>query len=70
MFQLFLVSFEMHRPPSLDSKLFAPSDAGVDDRNWSAIPANRANYSDERSGSSSLCIARYASSSAVLHGPL
>ena len=22
MFQLFLVSFEMHRPPSLDSKLF------------------------------------------------
>src|SRR5207249_10063467 len=29
-----------------------------------------ANYSDERSGSSCLCKARYASSSAVLHGPL
>jgi hypothetical protein len=70
MFQRLFVSFEMHRTRSLDSKLFAPADARVGDRNSRAIPVNRASYSDERSGSSSLCIARYASSSAVLHGPL
>src|SRR4029453_15890552 len=46
------------------------ADGLVGDRNWRAIPANRANYSDERSGSSSLCIAGYASFSAGLLGPL
>ena len=36
MFQRLFVSFEMHRTRSLDTKLFAPADARVGDRNWRA----------------------------------
>jgi hypothetical protein len=45
MFQRLFVSFEMHFTRSLDSKLFAPADAGVDDRisgGPSAITSRRA----------------------------